>query len=58
MIILFLIIFLMVYLMLHDLGWLKMESPETIMKVDNNNGIDMGVYPNPRTFTFGVRMNF
>ena len=26
--------------------------------VDNNNGIDMGVYPNPRTFTFGVRMNF
>lgn len=26
--------------------------------VDNDNGIDMGAYPNPRTFTFGVRMNF
>ena len=26
--------------------------------VDNNNGLDMGAYPNPRTFTFGVRMNF
>lgn len=26
--------------------------------VDNNNGIDMGAYPNPRTFTFGVRLNF
>lgn len=26
--------------------------------VDNNNGLDMGAYPNPRTFTFGVRLNF
>jgi len=26
--------------------------------VDNDNGLDMGAYPNPRTFTFGVRMNF
>lgn len=26
--------------------------------VDNDCGIDMGAYPNPRTFTFGVRMNF
>ncbi len=26
--------------------------------VDNNNGLDMGAYPNPRTFTLGVRMNF
>ena len=26
--------------------------------VDNNNGIDMGAYPNPRTFTFGVRLSF
>ncbi len=26
--------------------------------VDNNNGLDMGAYPNPRTFTVGVRMNF
>ena len=26
--------------------------------VDNNNGIDMGTYPNPRTFTFGVRLTF
>lgn len=25
--------------------------------VDNDNGIDMGAYPNPRTFTFGVRNN-
>ena len=27
-------------------------------KVDADNGIDMGAYPNPRTFSFGVRMNF
>ena len=26
--------------------------------VDNNNGLDMGAYPNPRTFTLGVRMTF
>ena len=26
--------------------------------VDRDNGLDMGAYPNPRTFTFGVRMNF
>lgn len=26
--------------------------------VDNNAGIDMGAFPTPRTFTFGVRMNF
>lgn len=26
--------------------------------VDINSGIDMGAYPTPRTFTFGVRMNF
>ena len=26
--------------------------------IDNDNGLDMGAYPNPRTFTFGVRMNF
>ena len=26
--------------------------------VDVNAGIDMGAYPNPRTFTLGVRMNF
>ena len=26
--------------------------------VDVNNGLDMGSYPNPRTFTFGVRMTF
>ena len=26
--------------------------------IDNNAGIDMGAYPCPRTFTFGVRMNF
>ncbi len=26
--------------------------------VDNDNGLDMGAYPNPRTFTFGVRLNF
>ena len=26
--------------------------------VDINNGLDMGAYPNPRTFTFGVRLNF
>lgn len=26
--------------------------------VDRNSGIDMGSYPNPRTFTIGVRMNF
>ena len=26
--------------------------------VDMNNGCDMGAYPNPRTFTLGVRMNF
>ena len=26
--------------------------------VDNNNGLDMGAYPTPRTFTFGVRLNF
>lgn len=25
---------------------------------DLNNGIDMGTYPNPRTFTFNVRFNF
>lgn len=27
-------------------------------KVDADNGIDMGAYPNPRTFSLGVRMNF
>lgn len=27
-------------------------------KMDVDNGIDMGAYPNPRTFTFGVRFNF
>ena len=26
--------------------------------VDVDAGIDMGAYPTPRTFTFGVRMNF
>ena len=26
--------------------------------VDVNNGLDMGSYPNPRTFTLGVRMTF
>ena len=26
--------------------------------VDRDNGLDMGAYPNPRTFTFGVRLNF
>lgn len=26
--------------------------------IDRNAGIDMGSYPNPRTFTIGVRMNF
>ena len=26
--------------------------------IDNNNGLDMGAYPTPRTFTFGVRLNF
>ena len=26
--------------------------------VDNDNGLDMGAYPNPRTFTFGVRLSF
>ena len=26
--------------------------------VDNDNGLDMGAYPNPRTFTVGVRFNF
>ena len=26
--------------------------------VDVNNGLDMGAYPNPRTFTFGVRATF
>ena len=26
--------------------------------VDNDNGLDMGAYPNPRTFTLGVRFNF
>lgn len=26
--------------------------------VDVDNGMDMGAYPNPRTFTVGVRMNF
>ena len=26
--------------------------------VDRNNGLDMGSYPNPRTFTLGVRMTF
>ena len=26
--------------------------------VDNDNGLDMGAYPNPRTFTVGVRLNF
>lgn len=26
--------------------------------VDINSGIDIGAYPTPRTFTFGVRMNF
>ena len=26
--------------------------------VDNDNGIDMGAYPNPRTFTLGIRFNF
>ena len=26
--------------------------------VDLDNGIDMGAYPNPRTFTVGVRLNF
>lgn len=25
---------------------------------DRANGIDTGTYPTPRTFTFGVRMNF
>ena len=27
-------------------------------KVDADSGIDMGAYPNPRTFSLGVRMNF
>ena len=26
--------------------------------VDVDAGIDMGAYPSPRTFTFGLRMNF
>ena len=26
--------------------------------VDVDNGMDMGAYPNPRTFSIGVRMNF
>lgn len=26
--------------------------------VDMDNGIDMGAYPNPRTFTFNIRFNF
>lgn len=26
--------------------------------VDRDNGLDMGAYPNPRTITVGVRMNF
>lgn len=26
--------------------------------VDNDNGLDMGAYPNPRTFTVGVRFSF
>lgn len=26
--------------------------------VDMDNGIDMGTYPNPRTFTFDIRFNF
>ena len=26
--------------------------------VDIDNGIDMGAYPNPRTFCFGVRLTF
>lgn len=26
--------------------------------VDSNNGLDMGAYPNPRTFTFGMRVSF
>lgn len=26
--------------------------------VDVNNGIDLGAYPTPRTFTFGVKLNF
>ena len=25
---------------------------------DVNSGIDMGGYPNPRTFTFGVKLDF
>ena len=27
-------------------------------KVDADNGLDMGAYPNPRTYSLGVRMNF
>ena len=26
--------------------------------VDRDNGLDMGAYPNPRTFSFGVRLTF
>ena len=26
--------------------------------VDRDNGLDMGAYPNPRTITMGVRVNF
>ena len=42
-------------------GYKGMDPVGTTFSNDNvdvDAGIDMGAYPTPRTFTFGVRMNF
>ncbi len=42
-------------------GYKGMDPTSSAFSSDNvdiNSGIDMGAYPTPRTFTFGVRMNF
>ena len=42
-------------------GYKGMDPASTSFSSDNvdvNNGIDLGAYPTPRTFTFGVKMNF